>query len=439
MDPATLSVRVLDAETGRVIPCSVRIVTGDGAVVTENEGYHAGFRSKGEFRKRLPPGRTIVQVSRGFDYAAESSELLLEPGSAHELVLRLARRTTLRKQGWYCGDNHDHMIHGESKILVDFPYFATAARAEGLDYAGVAQRWNLADATPESIQRACDVVSADDFHLAWNMETPKNYFRGDVTHCLGHGWCAGIRGRTREGLDAIAEFTAMNAGDYQREKTPTPNFDTHALVHDLGGIVSYTHPCRWSYGRWGGRGGYEVEEHKFISNLAQELPFDTIAGPTYDTVDILMQTREKQVNRQGLELWFMLLNKGYRIPATGSSDATFDNPGRALPGAVRVYTRLGEPFSMPGLVRAMKAGRNFVTSGPLLLLDFDGSGPGAILPVRGRRQGTLRVQAWASGHVHEYLNHVELLRNGQPFRRFPIAGGKADFSTEVSIEETGTA
>jgi hypothetical protein len=271
------------------------------------------------------------------------------------------------------------------------------------------------------------------------METPKNYFRGDVTHCLGHGWCVGIQGRTRDGSEAISEFMAMNAGDFQREKTPVPNFDTHALIHDLGGIVAYTHPCRSSYGRWGGRGGYPIEEHKFISNLAQELPFDTIAGPTYDTIDILMQTREHEVNRMGQQLWFMLLNKGYRIPGTASSDATFDNPGRALPGAVRVYTHLEGSFSIPALVRAMKAGRNFVTSGPLLTISFGSLGPGSIIPISTRKTGYLRVQAWPSGHSSEYLKAVEIIRNGEVFKRFDFDSRDSEFLVDLPIEETATA
>jgi hypothetical protein len=436
---ATLVGRVTEAGTGHLLPCSVRIETNDGLVIKENEGYQSGFRSSGEFRKQLSPGKITVTISRGFDYVAVRKEVVLTAGQAFELDVQLSRRTALRSQGWYCGDNHDHMIHGESRILVDFDYVALAGRAEGLDYLSVAQRWNLPRPTSEAIERECSKVSTADFLLTWNLETPKNYFRGDVTHCLGHGWCVGIQGRTRNGLDAVVEFMAMNAGDFQREKTPVPNFDTHALIHDLGGIVAYTHPCRSSYGRWGGRDDYPVEEHKFISNLAQELPFDTIAGPTYDTVDILMQTREREVNRMGQQLWFMLLNKGYRIPGTASSDATFDNPGHALPGAVRVYTHLGEPFSMAALVSAMKSGRNFVTSGPLLTIEFGGLGPGAVIPVSSRTPGKLRVQAWAAGHSNEYLTVVEIIRNGEVFRRFDLDSRNIDFLVELPIEETATA
>ena len=118
--------------------------------------------------------------------------------------------------------------------------------------------------------------------------------------------------------------------------------------------------------QWGGRNGFPVEEKKFISNLAQELPFDTVAGPTYDMLDIMMQTHEREVNRKGLALWFMLLNHGYRIAGTGSSDATFDNPGGGIPGAIRVYTRVDGAPSFERIGAAMKRAqlRHERTTGP---------------------------------------------------------------------------
>ena len=229
--------------------------------------------------------------------------------------------------------------------------------------------------------------------MTWNLEAPKNYWRGDVSHCMGHGWTLGMGNRTADGRDPITELDAMSAHDYQRDKTPTPNFDSHALIRDLGGIVSYTHPARWWRGKWGGRMEYPVESDKFVSNLAQELPFDTIAGPTYDTIDILMQTREREVNRFGQQLWYMLLNRGYRLAGTASSDATFDRPGGAVPGKVRTYTRIEGEFSVSKVAAAMRAGRNFVTSGPLLTFEINGRRIGESL----RLQRTRNVSCSRTG------------------------------------------
>lgn len=435
--PATLRGRIIDAATGQVIPCTVTIQTSGGSVVTESRGYLGGFRSSGIFEKDVPPGETVVTIRRGFDYGAETRKVVLQPGEQKQLDFKLARRTPLHQMGWYSSDNHVHMIHGEAVTAVDFPDVALAARAEGLDLMSLAQKWAIDQEDPAVLERACRKVSTPDLLLTWNMEAPKNYWLGDASHCMGHGWTVGMRGYTSTGKNAISELNAMNAHDYESEKTPFPNFDSHALIHELGGMVSYTHPCRWWRGPWGGQGGYPAEKDKFVSNLAAELPFDTVAGPTYDTVDILMQTRETKVNQEGQRLWYMLLNHGYRIPGTASSDATFDNPGGAVPGAVRNYTRISGGLTPQSLAAAMREGRNFATSGPLLLVDFGGRQIGEVVRVTGPQTIHVSLEAWASGEPGEKLTEVELIRNGSVVRNF--APQAARFATGFDIRESGTA
>ena len=291
---ATIAGRVIDAETGAVVPATITIRTSDGKIVTDHASFQAGFRSSGSFEKEVPAGETAITVSRGFDYLPVERRFTMAADERRSETFELRRRSPLRAEGWYCGDNHDHMIHGERSILVDFPYVALAGRAEGLDYLAVAQDWNTQDLnsrdrSPEALERAMQPLSLPGFTLTWNLEAPKNYWRGDASHTLGHGWTVGMRGRTHDGRDAIAELLTLSAMDYESEKPPVPNFEIHALIHSLGGITAYSHPARWWRGKWGGQGIFPVEENKFISNMAAEMPFDTVCGPTYDAIDILMQ------------------------------------------------------------------------------------------------------------------------------------------------------
>jgi hypothetical protein len=432
-----LAGRIVDAQTGRPMAGTVSIRTSEGSVLTEHASFRDGFRSDGVFEKEVPPGTTVITISRGFDYAAARQELTLREGERRDLEFRIARRTPLRAEGWHAGDNHVHMIHGERRIPVEFGDVALAARAEGLDYLSVAHHWNLPEPTPEALEQACARQSTAEFLMMWNLEAPKNYWRGDVSQCAGHGWTLGMRGRTEGGRDAIAELLSLSAWDYERHKPPTPNFEMHALIRSLGGMVSYTHPHRWWRGKWGGQGGYPLEEKKLVSNMAQELPFDTIAGPTYDSIDVMMQPREREVNRKAQELWFLLMNHGYRIAATASSDTTFDNPGGGVPGKVRVYTRLEGAATPAALAGAVKAGRNFVTSGPLVVLDIGGRRIGDAIRLDGPMKTKARIRAWASGHPGERLTRVELIRNGVVLRVFqPGADG---FETTVELNETETA
>lgn len=434
-ETGTLHVRVVSQDTGAPLPCSVALVDSAGVTVVENRSYLDGFRSDGEFRKALPAGPAKITVSRGFDFVADTRDLTIRPGTTTELTIRLRRRSPLFALGWRCGDHHIHMTHGESRIRVDFDYIALAARAEGLDQVSVGQAWILPNPTATAAERECRRVSTPECTLSWNLEAPKNYYRGDASSTLGHCWFIGARAS-----DTIAgELLAMSAHDYESEKDPTANFESHALIHAHGGVIAYTHPCRWWWGQWGGRGGFPVEERKFISNLAAELPFDTVAGPTYDALDILMQTHEKVVNANGQKLWFMLLNHGYRIPATASSDATFDNENRGTPGKVRIYTHMDRQPSIAASAEAIRRGRSFVTSGPLLLLEVDGHGPGSALTAAGAQRRVARIRAWPSGIPGERLTAVELLRNGEVMLTFTPPEGDGVFEAEHSWTEEGGA
>jgi hypothetical protein len=434
---ARLSLKVYDASTGQIIPCSVALRTSTGELLTQNPGYTDGFRCPGEFQAALPPGTTTVVVTRGFDYQSETREVELADGKTSECEIRLARISPLHKDGWVCGDNHVHMKHGEAKIIQDFSFLGLSARAEALDYMSVAQAWNMNTVTPAGLTQACAAVSTPDCKLHWNMEQPKNYWRGDA--CVGHCWNLGMGNVTADGKDPIAELFAMNAAIYEKEKEPTPNFESHALIHSIGGIAAYTHPCRLWRGAWGGHNGFPFETDRFESNMAQELPFDTIAGPTYDSIDIMMQTKERLVNQLGEQLWFMLLNQGYRMPATASTDATFDNPGRAVPGAVRVYTRIEGELTLAKVAAAMKAGRNFVTSGPLLTFTVGGKGIGDVVPVATRIKQKARVQAWASGAPDEYLTKIEVIRNGQIYKNFTLLNKPKMHTVDFEVEEEDTS
>lgn len=439
--PATANLRghVFDAETGLPLPCTIAIRGPDGKVVSDHPSFRDGIRSSGDFDQQIASGRVSVQVSRGFDYVAQQQVLDLREGESREIEFRLQRRTPLRALGWYAGDDHDHMIHGERTIQVGFDYVALAARAEGLDYLSVTNHWNTQDASPEAMDRVCARASAPDFLLMWNLEAPKNYWKGDASHCVGHGWTLGMGGRTADGRDGIQELLAMSAWDYESEKPSFPNFEIQALVHELGGIVSYTHPHRWWWGEWGGKGIYPREQRKRISNMAQELPFDTVVGPSYDTLDIMMKPEERETARQALQLWFLLLNHGYRLAATASSDSTFDNPGGGVPGKVRVYTRVEGRLTPQALALATKGGRSFVTSGPLLLFQIDGHGPGEIIRVDAARKYTAKLRAWPSGAFGSRLRRVELIRNGVVARAWETRNSEDEFALEEQIEEGGTA
>src|SRR5512147_2390720 len=90
-EEATVSGRVLDAETGKPVACTVAIRTSSGTLVTDHPSFREGFRSSGEFEKTVPVGETTVTVGRGFDYVSVEQRFVLRKGERRELTFELKR------------------------------------------------------------------------------------------------------------------------------------------------------------------------------------------------------------------------------------------------------------------------------------------------------------------------------------------------------------
>lgn len=435
---ATLRGRIVDAESGKPTACTVTIVDSQGQTVLEGQGFKSGFRCVGTFEKTLPPGQTRVRISRGFESKVEEREIVLKAGDKTALEFRLIRNVDLRHRGWYGGDSHAHMLHGERAFPVSFDDLALAAQAEDLQYLSVAQAWSMDTPTPERLEQEFASRSRPDCVLTWNLEAPKNYYRGDAGRCLGHCWTLGLRGRTPVGQDTIAALLRASAHDYEIEKPPMANFESHRLIRDQGGATFYSHPARWWTGAWGGKAGYPRQEKMRVSNLAVELPLDTLIGPTFDGLDVITSSGEFKANAMAFELWCLLLNHGYRVAATASSDACFDRPGGATPGAARTYTYLEGPFSIEAVARATAQGRTFATTGPLLTVTLEAKPPGSSFAADGKER-ELAIEAWAAGGDAVGLTRLELLRNGQPDRIMRFDPAIPSLKTNLALSEATNA
>jgi hypothetical protein len=338
---------VIDADTGLPSPCTVTIVDSSGRTILESDSLRTGFRCDGSFKKRLLAGRTRVVVSRGPETRAVEREIDLSTGADAAMEIKLERIVDLRKRGWFAGDSHVHMLHGERAIPVSFDDVARAAKAEDLAFLSLAQDWAIDDPTPEKLSAELSARSSSTCRLTWNLEAPKNYYQGDATRCLGHCWFVGARGRTAGGDDVIRLLAAASAHDYQSEKPTFANFESHRMIHEQGGAVFYTHPARWWSGAWGGQGIYPRRENVRVSNMAVELPLDTLIGPTFDGVDVMTTEGEHEAGELAFKLWCLLVNHGYRMTATCFVRCLFRQAGRGGPW-LRAYLRSAQRRFLAG-------------------------------------------------------------------------------------------
>jgi hypothetical protein len=126
--------------------------------------------------------------------------------------------------------------------------------------------------------------------------------------------------------------------------------------------------------------------------------------------------------------WYRFLNLGYRLPIVGGTDKMSSE----VPiGAVRAYVHLltDEPLTFDGWAAAVRAGRTFVTSGPVLELAVDGHEPGEVVRLTSAGRVEVVVRARAAQPV---ITELELVVNGRVVATTAAAAG----STELALHET---
>ncbi|MFQ6048089.1 MAG: CehA/McbA family metallohydrolase, partial [Phycisphaerae bacterium] len=133
--------------------------------------------------------------------------------------------------------------------------------------------------------------------------------------------------------------------------------------------------------------------------------------------------------------WYRYLNCGYRVAAVGGTDKMYNG----MPvGGVRTYARLdtNEPFSFANWARAVRAGRTFTTSGPLIDLTVDGHPIGSEIHFS---SGGGTVECAASVRSAHPLHCLELVVNGQVVARSADRPGRYELSLHQHVRLDGSA
>jgi hypothetical protein len=104
-------------------------------------------------------------------------------------------------------------------------------------------------------------------------------------------------------------------------------------------------------------------------------------------------------------------------------------------GLDRVYVQAGPVLDHARFLAGLKAGRSFVTNGPLITLTVQGMAPGDEL--RLARGARLSVRVTLRSIVP--VDHLEVIGNGQVVASLPLAGDRttADTTFEVPVERSG--
>jgi hypothetical protein len=193
------------------------------------------------------------------------------------------------------------------------------------------------------------------------------------------------------------------------------NADVADRAHWQKGVVNYTHVS-------------QAEDWSRTPYAAKAIPIDAALGKV-DTLDI------NNSWAASVPLWYRLLNCGFRLPATAGTDVFLNRIGSNLPGGDRVYVRLDGPLTYEGWIGGLKAGRSFVTSGPVLEFTVNGSEPGSVLKL-GEKP---KVRVKASARSPFPLAKAEVVHNGRVVATATLSDDKltAAVDQELTLDRGG--
>jgi TolB protein len=266
-----------------------------------------------------------------------------------------------------------------------------------------------------------DPASTVDFLLAHGQEFHTGFW--------GHAGLIGLR----------EHYVLPDYSGYPRTALASL-FPTNAFVADLaraqGGLMGYVHPF-----------DFAPDTSRIQSGVPYELPIDVAVGKL-DYLEVMGYSDHLVTS----EIWYRLLNCGFRIPAGAGTDA-FPNFAslRGPPGLLRVYARVeGGGRRAVGLptaaghrrfLEAIKAGRTFVTNAPLL--DFQITGPDDVTRQSGDEirlsagRHELAVRAILRSNVP--VDHLEVVANGKVVASLSMTAGgtAADTTIAIAVEQSG--
>lgn len=418
----TVHVRVNDAATGQPTPVRIRFTGPDGK-------YYAPFGRPAEFATetgldvggnvrigadsyayidgtceiRLPAGPLAVAVSKGPEYQPLLARVDLKPG---KLALRFAleRWTDARAERWYSGDAGCYFLTPHAALL--------EAAAEDIAVVNLLAVPCFVGDEGKKLSPAISNI------LAFSGQRPA--------------------------LEMPGHLVVVNTTNRHPDMGRLILLNCHRVVYplsfgDAGGWDN------WTLGDWCDqchrKGGLVIGDgffgqypgHPHGELLAELLlgKIDALRMEDFDNSDLDAQLQQESAFHE----WYQLLDCGFRVPLVGGSAK---QSNREVLGHSRTYARLepDQEFTYKNWIEAVRAGRTFVTNGPLLAFSVNGQDMGAVVHLSSPAQ-TVRVRAEAKSLVP--FGGLEVIANHEVVARAEATGSPASavIETEVAVPTSG--
>jgi hypothetical protein len=397
--PAVIKGKLTDT-MGNPVPAKVRVTLFDGsepffpehAIRTMPKKVGPNIReyfyARGQYEIAVPPGRYTIEVVRGLN--CETLVELTEVGSGitHVHDFAIPQLGNWRETGWYSGNTHTH-YHLEIDEDPD-ERLRIVPPAEALDVSVIS--YLIRNDSPYITNRypigRLPQFSRDGTIMDMGEEARNNRTFGG----FGYGHCLF--------LNIPRAIEPVSTGLLSRDGK-APDFPTLSMLCDeaqrLGGTTVWCH----------NGGGMELPVAAALGNLN-----------AFNVADGL----DAEYAR-----YYDLLNCGFRLPLSSGTDWWIYDHNR-------VYVKVEGSFSYDTWIAGLRAGRTFVTNGPLIDFTVDGQGPGATL--ERTQPGMVRVRARVLSRLP--FDKIEVVQDGEAVaEQSSIKDREAWLEREIPVRRGG--
>jgi TolB protein len=375
-------VRVL-GPNGRPMPARIYVDASDGRHYSPDAAFNRSmmvfdrqyFHTSGEAAVEVPAGTTKLEAVCGWEFKPAAVSVDVAPGATQTATIRLERLADLPARGWYSGDSHVHDLHQGFGLTHEALFLQLEAEDLNVTHAlihmdgtRIMGRWTDLTGKPSPLSTATHI-------LQYGEE-----FRG----ALGHIGMIGTH-------EFVLPFDSGAGGTaYGQHSLDNPYLEG---ARAQGGLAGFMHPYT---------GTPRTPQNAAATLIALDLALGL--GDYYDIGALYSD------ERGSADFYNRLLNAGFHLPATGGTDQFSDVWIDPPPGSDRTFAHLTGPLSMRNWMDAVKRGRTFFTTGPLLFLQVEGHEPGDEIALAANAPAAMHVKADVSSIVP--VDAIDILVNG---------------------------
>lgn len=398
---AKVDITVVDKKTGKPVPC--RIHLQDAAGKAQRAGdlpfFKDHFCCPGRVSLELPAGKYSYEVERGPEYSQTAGAITLEEGKGTATNVEIERLIDLSADGWWSGDLHIHRPVADIELLM---------RAEDLNIGPVITWWNKRNLWETQKQLPDKLLVNFDGHRFYHLMAGEDEREG--------------------GALLFFNLTRPLAITMATREYPSPVKFLAEARKDKNVWVDIEKPFWWDVPIWLATG--QVDSIGIANNHMNRSQMSELEawGKPRD--------RERLPPPRGngywsQELYYQILNAGLRVPpSAGSASGVLPNPV----GYNRVYVHTGD-LTYDKWWEGLRAGRCFVTNGPLLRVEANGQKPGHVFTAK---DGNVTVALKAQLTSRDPVAAIEVIKDGKVERKVPFEEWKKSGSLgELHFERSG--